>query len=232
MPLVSESIAANYRSILARIEAARKGAIAPAPQTWLVAISKTHDAVTIRPVLAAGHRLFGENKVQEAEAKWRDLKAEFPGVELHMTGSLQSNKVKEAVALFDVIQTLDRPKLARALRAEADRSGRLPRLFVQVNIGEEPQKGGVLPREALALVAECRSLGLPLEGLMCVPPFDQAPAPHFALLQKLGREAGLPFLSMGMSDDFEIAIRYGASHVRVGTAIFGARDYTSDYTAS
>jgi PLP dependent protein len=225
MPLASESITANYRSILARIAAARKGAIAPAPETRLVAISKTHDAATIRPVLEAGHRLFGENKVQEAEAKWLGLKAEFPGVELHMTGSLQTNKVKEAVALFDVIETLDRPKLARALKAEGDRTGRIPRVFVQVNIGEEPQKGGVVPRDALALVAECQSLGLPVDGLMCVPPFDQAPAPHFALLQKLGREAGLPFLSMGMSDDFEIAIRYGATHVRVGTAIFGERDY-------
>jgi PLP dependent protein len=227
MPLAPETITANYRSILARIDAARKGAIAPAPETRLVAISKTHDVASIRPVLAAGHRLFGENKVQEAQAKWPGLKAEFPGVELHMTGSLQSNKVKEAVALFDVIETLDRPKLARALKAEADKTGRTPRVFVQVNIGEEPQKGGVAPRDALALVADVRALGLPLEGLMCVPPFDQAPAPYFALLQKLWRETRLPFLSMGMSDDFEIAVRYGATHVRVGTAIFGKRDYTA-----
>jgi len=218
-----DAIADNYRSILARIAAARKGALGPAPQTQLVAISKTQDAAAIRPVLEAGHRLFGESKVQEALAKWPALKAEFPDVELHMTGSLQSNKVKEAVGLFDVLHSLDRIKLAHALKAECARSGKNPLLFVQVNTGEEPQKAGVPPREALALVAEVRALGLNLQGLMCIPPFDEAPAPHFALLQKLGREAGLPFLSMGMSDDFETAIRYGATHVRVGTAIFGAR---------
>jgi PLP dependent protein len=222
MPLAP--IAENLHAILARIAAARKAALAPAADTRLIAISKTHDAAAIRPVLQAGHRLFGESRVQEALAKWPALQAEFPGVELHLTGALQSNKVREAVALFDAIHSLDRLKLAHALKAESDKTGRKPQLFVQVNTGEEPQKAGVAPRDAAALIAEVRALGLDLKGLMCIPPADEAPAPHFALLQKLGREAGLPFLSMGMSDDFETAIRFGATHVRVGTAIFGARD--------
>lgn len=220
-------LAENLNAILARIEAARKSAVAPAPFTHLVAISKTHDAEAIREALGAGHRLFGESKVQEALAKWPALKADFPDVELHMTGALQSNKVHEAASLFDAIHSLDRPKLAHALKAEMDKSGRRPKLFVQVNTGEEPQKSGVLPREALALVAEARSLNLDVQGLMCVPPADEAPAPHFGLLKKLAAEAGLPWLSMGMSDDFEIAIKFGATHVRVGTAIFGERDYRS-----
>lgn len=216
----------NLNAILARIEAARKAAVAPAPFTHLIAVTKTHDADTIRPALAAGHRVFGESKVQEALAKWPALKAEFPDVELHMIGALQSNKVREAVGLFDAIHSLDRPKLAQALKAECERSGRRPMLFVQVNIGEEPQKSGVTPKDAAALAAESRALGLNVQGLMCVPPFDAAPAPYFALLKKLAKEAGLPLLSMGMSDDFETAIAFGATHVRVGTAIFGARDYS------
>jgi len=180
----------------------------------------------VREALLAGQRLFGESKVQEAQSKWPALKGEFPGIELHMVGSLQTNKAREAVALFDAIHAVDRIKLARALAAECAKQGRRPQLFIQVNIGEEPQKSGVAPREALALVEEVRALDLNLVGLMCVPPADLAPAPYFGLLKTLGAEAKLPLLSMGMSDDFEIAIRFGASHVRVGSAIFGARDYS------
>ncbi len=220
------AIAENLRTILARIDAARKAAVAPAPATHLIAVSKTHTADTIRAALEAGHRVFGESKVQEALAKWPALKAEYPDIELHMIGGLQTNKVKEAVGLFDVIHSLDRPKLARALKTECDKTGRRPKLFVQVNVGEEPQKSGALPNEAPALIAEARRLGLDVQGLMCVPPAEQAPAPYFGLLKTMAQEAGLPFLSMGMSDDFEIAIRFGATHVRVGTAIFGARDYS------
>ena len=211
-------------SVLARIEAARKAALAPAASTTLVAVSKTFDADAIAPVLAAGHRVFGENRVQEAERKWPQLRAVFPDVELHLIGPLQTNKVREAVALFDAIHTLDRPKLAQALRAELDRSGRAPTLFIQVNTGEEPQKAGVAPADAPALIALCRDgLKLPVRGLMCIPPQDDPPAPHFALLAKLARAHDLSLLSMGMSADFETAIRFGATHVRVGSAIFGAR---------
>lgn len=210
--------------ILARIEAARKAAVAPAPSTTLIAVTKTHDASRIRPVLEAGHRVFGENRVQEAKAKWPPLRAEFPDIALHLIGPLQSNKIREAIELFDVIHSLDRPKLAHALRGEMDRTGRAPLLFVQVNTGEEPQKAGVAPQDAAALVTLARDeLHLPVGGLMCIPPVGENPAPHFALLAMLGRGLGLPFLSMGMSDDFEIAIRFGATHVRVGSAIFGAR---------
>ena len=228
MPLGPDAITANLAAILARIALARKAAVQPSAATSLIAVTKTHDATTIRPVLAAGHRLFGESKVQEAFAKWPALKAEFPDIELHMIGSLQTNKVREAVALFDAIHSVDRPKLARMLKAECDKTGRNPAIFVQVNVGEEPQKAGVAPREAPALIAEVRALGLNLAGLMCVPPFEDAPAPYFALLKKLAGEAGLSSLSMGMSDDFETAIKFGATHVRVGTSIFGERDYSND----
>jgi pyridoxal phosphate enzyme (YggS family) len=213
----------NLNDIVARIDAARKKAVAPAPTTTLVAVTKTHDADEIRPVLAAGHRVFGENRVQEAQGKWPGLRADYHGIELHLIGPLQSNKAKEAVALFDVIETLDRPKLADALKAEFEKQGRAPKLFVQVNTGEEEQKAGVAPREVAELVNYARGLGLPVVGLMCIPPVEQAPGPHFALLQKLARENGLDQLSMGMSDDFESAIKFGATHVRVGSAIFGAR---------
>jgi pyridoxal phosphate enzyme (YggS family) len=212
-------------AILARIDAARKTALAPAPETQLIAVSKTHPAERIRPVLEVGQRLYGENRVQEAKAKWPPLIAEFPGVELHLIGPLQSNKAREAIELFDVIHSVDRPKLAEALRAEIERTGRAPTLFVQVNTGEEPQKAGVAPQDAPAFIALCREqLRLPVEGLMCIPPADEAPAPHFALLAKLARTEGLRYLSMGMSADFEIAIRLGATHVRVGSAIFGERE--------
>jgi pyridoxal phosphate enzyme (YggS family) len=220
------SVAENLSSILTRIEAARKAALQPASATKLIAVSKTHPAEIVREALLAGHRLFGESKVQEAQGKWPALKAEFPDAELHMIGGLQTNKAKEAVALFDAIHSLDRPKLAHALKAECDRQGKNPALFVQVNIGEEEQKSGVVPQDAVALVEEARSLGLNVQGLMCVPPVGLAPAPYFGLLKNIADEAKLPLLSMGMSDDFDIAIRFGATHVRVGTAIFGARDYS------
>lgn len=217
------TISQNLADILARIEAARKAAIKPAPQTRLVAVSKTVPAQRIREALAAGQRLFGENRVQEAQAKYPDLKSEFPDLELHLIGPLQTNKVKDAVKLFDVIQTLDRAKLADALAAEREKSGLCPRLFLQVNTGEEAQKAGVSPGEAASLIAYARKLELPLEGLMCIPPAQDDAAPHFAFLAKLARDHRLSQLSMGMSGDFELAVKFGATHVRVGTAIFGAR---------
>jgi pyridoxal phosphate enzyme (YggS family) len=219
----SVSVQENLSSILARIEGARKASIAPAPSTTLVAVTKTHGAERIRAALSAGQQVFGENRVQEAAQKWPALKAERVGIELHLIGPLQTNKVRDAVQLFDVIQTLDRPKLARALAAEIARSGRSPQLFVQVNTGEEPQKAGVTPAHAPELLAVCRDLNLSIAGLMCIPPIDQAPAPHFALLREIAKAHGLTQLSMGMSDDFETAIRFGATHVRIGTAIFGPR---------
>jgi len=222
------TISQSLADILARIEAARKAAIKPAPSTRLVAVSKTVPAESIREALAAGQRLFGENRVQEAQAKFPALKSEFPDLELHLIGPLQTNKVKDAVALFDVIQTLDRVKLADAFAAERERSGRCPRLFLQVNTGEEPQKAGVLPRDTAALIAHARKLELPLDGLMCIPPAEDDAAPHFAFLAKLARDHGLAKLSMGMSGDFELAVRFGATHVRVGTAIFGARKAGED----
>jgi pyridoxal phosphate enzyme (YggS family) len=224
------TIAENLASILARIETARKAAIKPANATKLVAVSKTVAEQGIREALAAGQRLFGENRVQEAQGKFPALKAEFPGLELHLIGPLQTNKVKDAVALFDCIQTLDRAKLAEVLAAERDKGGKAPRLFLQVNTGEEPQKAGVGPRETAALIAHVRKLELPLEGLMCIPPVEDDAAPHFALLAKLARDSGLSNLSMGMSGDFELAIKFGATHVRVGTAIFGARPPVQEIT--
>ncbi len=217
------TISQNLADILARIEAARKAAIKPAPTTSLVAVSKTVPQEGIREAIAAGQRLFGENRVQEAQAKFPQVKDEHPGLELHLIGPLQTNKVREAVALFDAIQTLDRAKLADALATERDKTGRCPRLFLQVNTGEEPQKSGVLPADAASLIAHVRKLELPLGGLMCIPPLEDDAAPHFAFLAKLGRDHGLPQLSMGMSGDFELAVKFGATHVRVGTAIFGAR---------
>lgn len=217
------SIPENLADILARIDAARKAAIAPAPQTKLVAVSKTVAEAGIREAIACGQRLFGENRVQEAQGKFPQLKAEFPDLVLHLIGPLQTNKVKDAAALFDAIQTLDRTRLADALAAERDKSGRCPQLFMQVNTGEEPQKAGVLPAETEALIAYARKLELPLAGLMCIPPVDDDVAPHFAFLAKLAKENGLSELSMGMSGDFEMAIRFGATHVRVGSAIFGER---------
>ena len=218
-----EKINENLSAIVARIEAARKMAIKPAASTTLVAVTKTQSRESIDPALVAGQRVFGENRVQEALAKWPAIRVDYADVELHLIGPLQTNKVREAVSLFDAIQTLDRPKLADALRAEMDHAGRSPFLFVQVNTGEEQQKSGVAPRDAAALIAHARQLKLPVKGLMCIPPARENPAPHFALLRKLAAEHDLPLLSMGMSEDFETAIRFGATHVRVGSAIFGER---------
>ena len=218
-----EEINENLSAIVARIEAARKMAIKPAASTTLVAVTKTHGRESIEAALIAGQRVFGENRVQEALAKWPAIRADYADVELHLIGPLQTNKVREAVSLFDAIQTLDRPKLADALRSAMDHTGRTPFLFIQVNTGEEPQKSGVAPRDAAALIEHARQLKLPLRGLMCIPPARENPAPHFALLRKLAAEHDLPLLSMGMSGDFEIAIRFGATHVRVGSAIFGER---------
>lgn len=190
----------------------------------LVAVTKTMPAAVVEDAIEAGQRVFGENRVQEAQAKWPALKALHSDLELHLIGPLQTNKVKEAVALFDVIETLDRPKLARTLAKEMERTGVRPRLFVQVNIGEEPQKAGIAPEETADFVALCQdTFGLAIDGLMCIPPFDEEPSMHFALLAKLAQEIGLDELSMGMSGDFEKAIAFGATYVRVGTAIFGTR---------
>jgi hypothetical protein len=178
------------------------------------------------PVLDAGHRVFGENRVQEAKAKWPALKQRYPGIELHLIGSLQSNKAKEAVQLFDAIHTVDRPKIARAIATEMVKQGRRPQLFIEVNTGEEPQKGGVLPKDAEALLRLAREeLKLDIAGLMCIPPLDEEPGVHFAFLAKLAGELGLAGLSMGMSADFETAIAFGATHVRVGSLIFGERGH-------
>jgi PLP dependent protein len=195
----------------------------PATMT-LVAVAKTHGAEAIEPVIAAGQRVFGENRVQEAKAKWPPLSARHGDLKLHLVGTLQSNKAREAVALFDAIHSVDRDSLAAALGKEIARQERRPLLFVEVNTGEEPQKGGVLPTETDAFLAACRDRhGLAISGLMCVPPLDEPPAPHFALTAKIARRNGLPLLSMGMSGDFAVAIALGATHVRIGTAIFGAR---------
>jgi len=190
----------------------------------LVAISKTFGAEAIEPVIAGGQRVFGENRVQEAKAKWPPLLARQTGLALHLVGPLQSNKARDAVALFDAIHSLDRDSLAAALAKEMARQARRPALFVEINTGAEPQKAGVKPQDADGFIAACRERhGLPIAGLMCIPPFDEAPAPHFALTAEIARRNGLSLLSMGMSADFKIAIAFGATHVRVGTAIFGAR---------
>jgi pyridoxal phosphate enzyme (YggS family) len=192
-------------------------------EVTLVAVSKTHDAEAIRPLLDAGQRVFGENRVQEAQAKWPELRAAFPDVELHLIGRLQSNKAEEAVILFDAIHSVDRPSLVEALGKAMEKAGRRPACFLQVNVGEEAQKGGCPPAELPALVEQARAAGLPVAGLMCIPPADVEPAPYFALLAKLARRHGLAGLSMGMSGDYETAVTIGATHVRIGTALFGER---------
>ncbi len=210
--------------VRARIRAAEAEAGRPEGSVTLVAVSKTFEAPAIRPVLTAGQRVFGENRVQEAAGKWPALRDEFPDVELHLIGPLQTNKAKEAVQLFDVISSVDREKVARVLAKEMQEQGRTPRLRVQVNIGEEPQKAGIPPAETEDFVKLCREEhGLKIEGLMCIPPFDEPPAPFFALLTKLADRLDLPVRSMGMSGDYEIAVAHGATEVRVGSAIFGAR---------
>ncbi len=217
-------IAANLAAVRGRIEAAARAAGRAPGAVTLVAVSKTHPAEAVREALIEGHRTFGENRVQEAEAKYPALREAFPDLALHLIGPLQTNKVKDAVGLFDVIESVDRLRLAEALAREMERRGRRVPCLIEVNTGEEPQKAGILPAAADAFVVECRDrLGLPVAGLMCVPPFDEEPAPHFALLREIARRTGLDLLSMGMSADFETAIRFGATHVRVGTAIFGTR---------
>lgn len=218
------SIAEGLREVRARIEAAAKAAGRDPAAVTLIAVSKTFGPEQIEPAIAAGQRVFGENRLQEADGKWPALRERFPDVELHMIGGLQSRKVPDVVRLFDAIHGIDREKLAEAAAKAMDASGRRPACFVQVNTGEEPQKSGVVPAAADALIRACReTYELPLVGLMCIPPLDEEPAPHFALLKKIAERNGLEALSMGMSADFETAIRFGASHVRVGTAIFGER---------
>jgi hypothetical protein len=218
------TLAANLAAVEARIAAAARAAGRDLRDVALVAVSKTHPASAVVAALAAGHRCFGENRVQEAQEKYPDLKARHGDLRLHLIGPLQTNKVKEAVALFDAIETVDRPRLAEALAREMERQGKRPACLIEVNTGEEPQKAGVLPREADRFIADCRDrLGLPIEGLMCIPPEAEEPSPHFALLREIARRNGLAALSMGMSADFEIAVRFGATLVRVGSAIFGPR---------
>jgi PLP dependent protein len=207
----------NYHNISSAIAAVSR-------DVKLVAVSKTYDADHIRPVLDVGHRVFGENRVQEAKAKWPSLREQYPSLELHLIGPLQSNKAAEAVSLFDVIQTIDRPKIAEAIAKEIQRQSKPIALFVQVNTGREAQKAGVLPENLPAILNLMQNtLGLTVEGLMCIPPIDEPPAPHFQMLRNMAREHGLTKLSMGMSSDFAEAIAEGATHVRVGNAIFGTR---------
>ena len=213
----------RLEAVRAAIARAAAAARRQADGVTLVAISKTHGPDAIRPLIAAGQRVFGENKVQEAQSKWPPLRDEFPDVRLHLVGRLQSNKADEAASLFDAIHSVDRPSLAAALARAMDKTGRRPDCFLQVNVGEEPQKGGCAPDELPALIERCRELRLPAAGLMCIPPAEVEPAPYFALLAKLARRYALAGLSMGMSGDFETAVTIGATHVRVGTALFGAR---------
>jgi PLP dependent protein len=214
----------HLRVIRERIEAAARAVGRASSDVTLVAVSKAQPDERVLAALEAGQRVFGENYLQEAKARWPALRARHPGLRLHMVGPIQTNKARDVVALFDVIETVDRPKLARVLADEMARQGRRPVCFVQVNTGEEPQKSGVWPRAADAFIAHCRDeLGLPVEGLMAIPPEDEEPSPHFALLAKIAARNGLAKLSMGMSADFEIAVQFGATHVRVGSAIFGAR---------
>lgn len=220
---MTDHVASNLSALRARISAAAQGAGRDPASVTLVAVSKTFGADAVQAALDAGQRVFGENRVQEAAAKFPALKASHPDLELHLIGPLQTNKAREAVALFDVIESVDREKLARELAKEMARAGRRPRLYVQVNIGEEPQKAGVAPGELDALLAACRGLGLAIEGLMCIPPADQPPAPFFARLRELAARHALPVASMGMSGDYAEAIAEGATHVRVGSAIFGVR---------
>ena len=219
-----DQIAANLAAVRRRIEGAARAAGRPADAVTLVAVSKTHPADSVRAALQAGQRIFGENRVQEAIAKFPGLRDDYPDLTLHLIGPLQTNKVRDAVAHCDVIETVDRPRLAEALAREMERSGRHLPCYIEVNTGEEPQKAGVLSAGADAFIAECRDrLGLAVIGLMCIPPEHEEAALHFALLREIARRNGLDKLSMGMSADFEAAIRFGATHVRVGTAIFGAR---------
>lgn len=220
----SNDVAANLAGIRAAISRAEKDHGRKPGGVMLVAVSKTKSAEEILPALEAGQRIFGENRVQEAMGKWPELRQLFPDLELHLIGPLQTNKVKEAVQLFDVIETLDREKLAAELAKEARKAGKSPKLFVQVNTGAEPQKAGILPEKADGFIRTCREVhGLTITGLMCIPPADEPPSAHFALLGKIAKRNGIETLSMGMSADFDAAIQAGATHVRIGSAIFGER---------
>jgi len=219
---------ANRRQILAKMAAAAKAAGRAADSISLLAVSKTFPAEDMLPLLKAGQRAFGENRVQEAKAKWPALRAQFPDIELSLIGPLQSNKAAEAVALFDVIKSVDRDKIARILAEECRRQHRKLRFFAEVNIGGEPQKAGIKPQETAAFVRHCAdAYGLTIEGLMCVPPAEENPGPYFALMEKLAKQAGLKQLSMGMSHDYETAVAFGATEVRIGSALFGARNYAA-----
>jgi len=221
---MSGSVASNLDLVREKIEKARLAASAPANDTVLVAVSKQQPEDRIRAALEAGHRVFGENRVQEAAGRWPALREAYSGIELHLIGPLQSNKSRDAVGLFDVIETVDREKIARTLASEMEVQDRWLPCFVQVNTGLEPQKAGIAPDLAPEFVHHCISeLKIPVKGLMCIPPVEEEPAMHFALLSDLGEKTGLPWLSMGMSADFETAIRFGATHIRVGTGVFGTR---------
>ena len=213
----------QWQEIGQRVDRALRDAERPQGSVTLVAVSKTYGAADIAPVIAAGQRVFGENRVQEAKAKWPALRAATPDLALHLIGPLQSNKAREAVELFDVIETVDRPKIAEALAAEIQRVGKAPALYIQGNTGAEEQKAGILPEDADGFIARCRALDLSVDGLMCIPPADEQASPHFGLLATIAKRNGIDVLSMGMSADFELAIQLGATHVRVGSAIFGAR---------
>ncbi|MDR6263163.1 YggS family pyridoxal phosphate-dependent enzyme [Roseobacter sp. N2S] len=215
----------SLSDITSRIHAAETAANRPVGSTRLIAVSKVQPNQRVHEVLQTGHRLFGENKVQEAQGKWPEFRAEFGPVDVHLIGPLQTNKVKAAVELFDAIHAIDREKLARKIASELQAQGKSPELFIQVNTGEEPQKAGVIPAEADAFIADCRAMDLPITGLMVIPPVDEEPSLHFALLRKIAKRNGLSGLSMGMSSDFERAVALGATHVRVGSAIFGERSY-------
>jgi len=213
------------KEIISRIHAAEKLAQRPVGSTQLLAVSKVQPNARVQAVLSQGHKLFGENKVQEAQGKWPGFRQQFPDVKVHLIGPLQTNKVKAALEVFDAIHSLDRIKLARKIASEVQARGKALDLFIQVNTGEEPQKAGVLPAQADGFIQDCRLMDLPIAGLMVIPPVNEEPSLHFALLQKIAKRNGLTGLSMGMSGDFEHAVALGATHVRVGSAIFGARDY-------
>jgi pyridoxal phosphate enzyme (YggS family) len=220
----THDIAAALAAVQGEIAQACRDANRDPASVTLIAVSKTFGADAIEPAIAAGQRVFGENRVQETKAKWPDIRARHQGLSLHLIGPLQSNKAKEAVALFDAIHSLDRQSLCEALAKEIGKQGRSPELFVEINTGAEPQKAGILPDDADAFLRACRdNYGLTISGLMCIPPFDEAPAPHFALTARIAARNGLKLLSMGMSADFTTAIAFGATHVRVGSAIFGTR---------
>ncbi|WP_419903195.1 YggS family pyridoxal phosphate-dependent enzyme [Kiloniella sp.] len=222
---IEKNISSNLSVIRDQIEDARQSSNMSSEEVCLVAVSKTKPVEAVMEAYEAGQRVFGENKVQEAQAKFTDLRAEKDDIELHLIGPLQTNKAKEAIQIFDVIQTLDRPKLVKALAKEVVKQDRQPKFYVQVNTGEEEQKAGVLPKELPELLDLCKSEGIIVSGLMCIPPVDEEPSLHFSFLRELAMKNGLGVISMGMSSDFELAVRFGATHVRVGSSIFGERDY-------